>query len=201
MSLSHEDHTSVIDVDHEGNIRKYSTIPKLESIVIHYIVTVANRMRQMMNKKQKIIIVSRSRLWKTFMVNLITHVVNTFQDANVTVKKSPKEFYLQLNNLTIFYNDFMEFTQGIDYETTLVLDQQLFNNPDVVKVISNNIDKIQVIGVALKHTLANLDFDDNMDEVDIIIQNHDIASVYHMIPDLESVALFMLEIIDKISFV
>ena len=201
LSLTHDDHTLIIDVDHEGNIRKYSTVQKIETVTIHYIATVANRIKMMLDSKTKIIIVSRSALWKKFLLLLMNQIINDFNEEIAILKVTQKEIHITLNDLIITYNDFTEFTRGIEDNSILILDQNLFNNEDIVKLLKDNIEKITALGIALNHTLANFDPDSKMDKVDVIIKNQDLASVQYMIPDLESVVLFMLEILDKIFLV
>lgn len=196
LSLSHPGHTMIIDVDANGDVRKYLTVPKIDSIVDHYNMTVANRIHQNHSKLHTLFILTKDKNWRTFFIQTGATFLEFDDIDDFAIISKPDKLELKLDKFNVIISNDLSILSELQSNISLIIEENLLGNS--LNTIMENISLIDIIGVALdeKRLMGN----EKPLEADVIITNLDVASVFYMVPDKESIGLFSLEILDHLPF-
>ncbi|MHA2028689.1 MAG: hypothetical protein ACW99A_04885 [Candidatus Kariarchaeaceae archaeon] len=196
LSLTHPGHTLIIDVDANGTVRKYLTVPKIDTIVDHYTATVANRIRQNHSKLHTLLIITEDKNWQNFFVKSGAAFLgfDDIDEFSIISKKDRLE--ITLDKFTVMITKNLAILSELNSNVSLIIEEKLIK--EALNSIMQNISIIDIIGIALdeKRLLSSK----KPLDADIIVSNLDVASVFYMVPDEESIGLFSLEILDHLPF-
>lgn len=196
LSLSHPGHTMIIDVDANGTVRKYLTVPKIDTIVDHYTVTVANKIRQNHSKLHTLLIISNDRIWKDFFIKTGSSFLDFDEIDKFSIISKEDRLEICLDKFNVVIGNDLNVIKDLNSNISLIIEEKLIKNS--LDTIMENVALIDIIGIALDETRL-LSSDKPLD-ADVIVSNLDVSSVFYMVPDQESVGLFSLEILDNLPF-
>ncbi|OLS19327.1 MAG: hypothetical protein HeimC2_41630 [Candidatus Heimdallarchaeota archaeon LC_2] len=196
LSLSHPGHVIIIDVDANGDVRKYLTVPKIDSIVDHYNMTVANRIHQNHSKFHTFFVLTKDKNWREFFVQTGSNFLEFDDIDDFAIISKPNYLELRLDKFSVIISDNLDIINELQSNISLIIEENRLSTS--LNTIMENISLIDIIGIALdeKRLMAN----EKPLQADIIITNLDVASVFYMVPDKESIGLFSLEILDHLPF-
>lgn len=196
LSLSHPDHTLIIDVDANGDVRKQITVPKIDTIVDHYTVTVANRIGQNHAKLHTLLIITNDKVWKDFFVKTGSSFLDFEDSDEFSIISKENRLEISLDKFNVVIGNDTSIISELNSNISLIIDEGLVK--DSLNIIMENLSLIDIIGISLDE--RRLLSGEKPIDADIIISNLDVASVFYMVPDQESVGLFSLEILDHLPF-
>jgi hypothetical protein len=196
LSLTHPGHTLIIDVDANGTVRKYLTVPKIDTIVDHYTVTVANRIRQNHKKLHTLLVITENKDWQSFFIKSGASFLEFEDIEEFTIISKKDSLEISLDKFSVLITKNLEILSELNTSVSLIIEEKLIK--EALNSIMQNISIIDIIGIALdeKRLLSS----EKPLDADIIVSNLDVASVFYMVPDEESIGLFSLEILDHLPF-
>ena len=200
FSISHPNHTLILDIDNNGTIRKHLAIPKIDTIVDHYISTVANQIKQHYNKLHTLLIVSEDPLWLDFYTKVAGVLLSDFKGEAFTSKILKKQLAFNFDKFSVIISKNANLLTDLNTNVSLIIDQKFLKETQIMSTIKQNLSILDIIGISLDYQHLLSETNEPLENVDILITELQIASAFYMVPDLESVGLFSLEILDNLPF-
>jgi hypothetical protein len=201
-SIVHSNHTLIIDVDHEGNVRGEKYIERIDRRIEEIISVAATRLLNVLRKPGKnisVFFISENQILKNLLLGVFQQLIlNIPKDFESLLSVKNGEVFFEYGHMLVYVGLYDKKIHNFFTDQPVIAFELTHNNYNSVTTSINNIKKVcNEIDFAILFGKSLLD-KDAKDKIMLLGELYQIFTFYE-ISNLEKSAITLFQLIDQLS--